>query len=540
MIGNIARRKRAGVVSRVHAARALAGLAGVLVGLAAARGQELVLTNLTDPAPVNNNAVWDTGNDSNPSIATDGLGNWVCAWQSTNIPGGGVANDQDILVARSTDAGATWTDPAYLNHYAAADTGADTSVTLATDGAGTWVAAWVTYENLGGTIGTDPDLVFARSFDNGVTWTAPAVLASTAYTDGDAVDAVPHVATDGAGVWICVWEAERILGTGIDRDIFYAVSTDGGATWTPVRFLNSRAQVDGFAIDGNPRIARDRQGTWLCVWQSQDDLGGQITSDYDILFALSSDYGASWSSQELVNSNGWTDSGFDQQPAVASVGAGRWLVAWHSYDTLNGTIGSDLDVLYSLTPDDGQTWTSAAPLNATAWNDERGDWGVHVEGQENGLLLAVWTSDENLGGTIGTDDDLLYAFSGDGGQLWTYPGVLNRDAYWDNAFNRWIGLAHDRQNRWVVPWSGRDLGGWIYGTDWDVLDCGFGIAYLGDLDSDQDVDLEDFTIFQLCFGGSANPPAPACPADVDADFDDDGDVDLRDFLSFQRNYTGSR
>jgi len=70
--------------------------------------------------------------------------------------------------------------------------------------------------------------------------------------------------------------------------------------------------------------------------------------------------------------------------------------------------------------------------------------------------------------------------------------------------------------------------------------AGVSRALLGDFDGDGDVDLADFTQFQLCFGGSSNPPAPTCPQGVDADLDSDGDVDLADFLIFQQNFTGSR
>jgi hypothetical protein len=58
----------------------------------------------------------------------------------------------------------------------------------------------------------------------------------------------------------------------------------------------------------------------------------------------------------------------------------------------------------------------------------------------------------------------------------------------------------------------------------------------GDLDTDDDVDQEDFGLLQVCLTGSfAGPPAPGCQA---ADLDADGDVDQGDVKLFIRCFSG--
>ncbi|MCH8201115.1 MAG: exo-alpha-sialidase [Chloroflexi bacterium] len=94
-------------------------------------------------------------------MTTDGAGNWLAVWSSTENLGGAIGTDSDILTARSTDNGATWTAPAALNSNAAADTGDDFSPQVTTDGAGNWLAVWYSDENLGGAIGTDHDILYA-------------------------------------------------------------------------------------------------------------------------------------------------------------------------------------------------------------------------------------------------------------------------------------------------------------------------------------------------------------------------------------------
>src|SRR3989304_3230674 len=95
--------------------------------------------------------------------------------------------------------------PAALNTNAATDPGADEYAQLTTAGAGNWVAVWGSNENVGGTIGSDLDILVSRSTDNGASWTAPAALNSNAGTDSIFPDDSPQVTTDGGGNWVAVW-----------------------------------------------------------------------------------------------------------------------------------------------------------------------------------------------------------------------------------------------------------------------------------------------------------------------------------------------
>ena len=184
------------------------------------------------PAALNTNATTDTGLDGfifgPPQVTTDGTGNWVAVWMSQENLGGTIGTDNDILVARSTDNGATWSAPAALNTNATTDAEADNFPQVTTDSAGNWVAVWTSFENVGGTIGTDADILVARSTNNGATWSAPTALNTNAATDTSS-DHFPQVATDGAGNWVAVWDSGENLGGTIGSDLDILVATSAAA-----------------------------------------------------------------------------------------------------------------------------------------------------------------------------------------------------------------------------------------------------------------------------------------------------------------------
>jgi len=423
----------------------------------------------TAPAPLNTNAGTDLRDDWDAQVATDSEGHWVAVWDSRDSLDETIGTDGDILVARSTDNGASWTAPVALNTNAATDAGYDWDPRVTTDGEGNWLVVWWSHDTLGGTIGPDDDILVSRSTDNGVIWTPPVALNTNAATDsGD--DWRPQLTTDGEGIWVTVWNSDDDLGgtIGGDHDILVSRSTDNGVTWTPPAALNTNAPTDS-GDDVRVQLTTDGGGNWLAVWRSDDSLSGTIGTDYDVLVSRSTDDGASWTPPVALNTNASTDSGSDYQPQVTTDRGGIWVAAWWSNEPLGGTIGTDYDILFSRSTDNGATWTPPAPLNTNADSDSGGDHYLQVTTDGSGNWLAAWDSWDTLGGTIGTDDDILFSRSTDGAASWTAPAALNTNAATDSAHDLRPQVTTDGGGNWLVVWWSEDTLGGTIGADDDIF-----------------------------------------------------------------------
>ena len=377
----------------------------------------------TAPALLNTNGTSDSNSDNSAQIATDGGGNWVAAWYSTENLNGTAGTDTDIFVATSADNGASWTPTALLNTNGNSDLQGDSHPHITTDGAGNWVAVWYSTENLNGTAGTDWDILVASSVDNGTTWTTPELLNTNGNSDVGA-DTYPRIATDGAGNWAVAWYSnENLAGTaGTDYDIFIATSVDNSSSWTTPALLNANGTSDT-GPDSQLEIITDGVGNWVTVWRSSENLNGTAGVDDDIFVATSADNGASWTAPVLLNTNGTSDSGQDSFPQVTTDGGGNWISMWHSSENLNGTAGTDFDILIATSADDGTTWAAPELLNTNGTSDSGDDFAPQLATDAGGgNWIAVWQSTENLGGTAGTDRDIFIATRVDSdGDSWRDP-----------------------------------------------------------------------------------------------------------------------
>ncbi len=283
------------------------------------------------PVPLNVNASEDWGDDFDVRVACDGAGHWVAVWASTDSLVNRIGGDSDLLVARSSDQGATWTQPMPLNTNAAKDGAFDTTPDLASDGQGRWLAAWSSGASKGSSYGPDRDILIARSDDQGATWSDPAPLNSNAASDHNS-DWTPALATDGRGNWIAVWTSADSLedAIGADRDVLVSRSSDNGLTWTAAAALSRAAPRDA-REDSSPAIATDRYGNWVVVWHAWGALGYDDGSDADIVASYSRDNGKTWMPPISVNPDSAGDVVDDLLPTVMTDGTGHWLVVWQGF-----------------------------------------------------------------------------------------------------------------------------------------------------------------------------------------------------------------
>ncbi|MCE5228994.1 FG-GAP-like repeat-containing protein [bacterium] len=419
---------------------------------------------INSTAEVDNSA--SPNSDTEPHLAADGHGGWLVTWKSyyhiyngTPTPG----TDADLLASYSSDNGTTWSTARTVNTNAHTDNRTDSPESIATDGAGRWIVVWrsASMDPTGPVqdeYGPDMDLFYSISINNGTSWTTTTALSSTAQTDlidrhttaslwlsnGEVMrsrDENPTLKYSRTGTWLCAWDSNTTRtetnNLGLDFDILFSRSTDGGATWSPAAPLNTNAAYDEqppienpenvidadltVGADTRPSIATNQNGVWVATWSTCQSTFGILNKghDSDIVAATSLDDGQTWSNPVLVNSDAATDdiNSLDSKPTVETDGNGNWFVIW-----TNCTSATTETLKCSQSIDNGLTWTPAQKLyDATVDTtqsldlapialDQSGHWAVAWAAHTTSALMYTVVGDhlETKTVTVGPDSEIFY------------------------------------------------------------------------------------------------------------------------------------
>jgi len=228
-----------------------------------------------------------------------------------------------LFHASSTDNGHTWTDPAPLPLPIPGSAEAPGAITVMKDGG--WICCYSPYNTFDSTVEVDRhQVVYMRSDDRGLNWTHGAMLR------------FEDTASTAAEAWVVELSDGRLLGTcwhipphgQPDYSNAYALSQDGGRTWTPTRSTGTLGQ--------SPALAPLPDGRVLFVYNQRKH--GEPGIRLAISRPTPEDFGIEidrpvWQAENRTRSDtsgdhdNWQDYAFGE-PSVTLLPDGAFLVAF--------------------------------------------------------------------------------------------------------------------------------------------------------------------------------------------------------------------
>lgn len=214
--------------------------------------------------------------------------------------------------------------------------------------------AWTEFDSYGSTSPADSSrILFSRSTDQAVTWSAPVRISELGGTaddeDGTMEGAVPTVGPGG----------ELYMAWAGQNQIWFDKSIDGGVTWGSDTIISDQPggwvfdipgiyRCNGFPVTMSDSGSSLHAGNVYVMFSDQRN----GTDDTDILFTRSTDGGVNWT--DLVN-------------PVAETGAHHQFFPWATIDQSTGyiyivfydrrfTVGEFTDVYIAMSTDAGDTW----------------------------------------------------------------------------------------------------------------------------------------------------------------------------------------
>jgi S-layer homology domain len=307
-----------------------------------------------------------TGNQIVSSVAVDGAGNFVVAWDTYDADAGGIA-------ARLFDASGNPLSGEFAVN--SSTTGDQYDSWVASDRRGDFVVVWTSYGQLNPT-NTE---VYARRFVDGNP-AGPEFVVNT-HTAGDQYVVGQSVAMAPSGEFVVVWTSVGQDGDGYG--VFGQRFDSSGNR------LGTEFQVNTYTTDNQayPVVAMNEARQFVVAWHSY----GQDGDNYSIVARRYDTAGTPLTAEIPVNTH-TTDS--QHAPTIGMDGAGNFVVVWNSF-----TQDGDFDGVFGRRFDSaGAPLTAEFPVNTFTTSQQLfPEMAMDPEGN----FVCTWESFTQGGGPAG-------------------------------------------------------------------------------------------------------------------------------------------
>jgi hypothetical protein len=277
---------------------------------------------------------YTTGDQAEPSVASDARGNFVVVWRSSSQDGSG----SGVFGQRYDNGGMAQGDEFRVN---SSTTGTQWRPAVASDVSGNFVVAW----------DGRYDLYGQRYDSEGVA--LGAEFRVNAYTTFN--QQRPDVASDASGNFVVVWHG---FGEDDNLGIFGQRYDNAGAA------QGTQFQVNSYTTyhQRYPSLAFDASGNFVVVWESGAlDTPGQDGSGYGVFGQRYDTAGAVQGDEFQVNA---FTTNFQRTPSAAATGTDKYVVAWTSAGqdgSSSGVFGQRFDfggtgTISVVSPNTNLTW----------------------------------------------------------------------------------------------------------------------------------------------------------------------------------------